>query len=278
MIPFNFEYYRPDSVQEALSVYARLDGEGKRPYYHGGCTEIITMARMNNMRPGAVIDLKHVPDCQRLDWEGDTLIIGGAVSLTRIFDSGYFPLLGHTGARVADHTVQGKITLGGNLGSTIIYRETALPLLLAEAEADLEGPGGPRRVRLGQVFQRRLQLNRGEFIKQLRVGREYTVCPHYHAKKTRIGKIDYPLLTIAAMRTGGRIRAALSGVCPYPFRSPAMEEELNRAGIDLETRAANAAAVTPEPVMADLHASAPYRTFVLRNTLAEALRHLEEVN
>ncbi len=30
MIPFNFDYYKPDSLEEAINLYRELDAQGKK--------------------------------------------------------------------------------------------------------------------------------------------------------------------------------------------------------------------------------------------------------
>lgn len=32
MIPFNFDYYKPDSLEEAINLYRELDAQGKIQY------------------------------------------------------------------------------------------------------------------------------------------------------------------------------------------------------------------------------------------------------
>lgn len=273
MIPFNFEYYRPDTAVEASRTFDSLDAQGKTPLYYGGGTEIITMARTGNLRMGAVIDIKAIPECNGLEFRGDDLVIGAAVTLTRIAESHTFPLLGKTVMRIADHTVQGKITIGGNLAGTIIYREAVLPLLLADARVAVEGTN-PRVIPLSEVFNERLHLERGEFVSRIFVHRRFTACPHYHDKVTRVDRIDYPLVTLAALKEGDRIRVGLSGYYPYPFQWNGVEEELNRRDEPPEARAERAVAQMVLCPLDDIRGSWEYRRFMLQSTLCEALRQL----
>ena len=62
-----------------------------------------------------------------------------AVTLTNIAEKNYFPLLSLAVKRIADHTIQDKITLGGNLLGTIIYKEAILPLLLSNSRVVIQG-------------------------------------------------------------------------------------------------------------------------------------------
>lgn len=55
MIPFDFEYRRPASVAEAAAAFRQLEAAGREPLWYGGGTEIITLARLGQLRPGAVI-------------------------------------------------------------------------------------------------------------------------------------------------------------------------------------------------------------------------------
>ncbi len=60
MIAFNFEYYKPDSLDEAVKLHKGLSESGKEPLYYSGGTEIITMARRNDLVTKAVIDIKGI--------------------------------------------------------------------------------------------------------------------------------------------------------------------------------------------------------------------------
>lgn len=276
MIPFDFEYYRPETIKETVGLYQSLNSSGLAPFYYGGGTEIISMARLNTVHTGAVIDIKAIPECNVLEIKDNQLITGAAVTLTRVMESAFFPLLGKSGGRVADHTIRGKITIGGNLCGKIIYRETVLPFLLAESEVIIAGPGGDRRMKIQDVFQQTIQLNPGELVIQIITGAEYLSLPHDEVKKTRNDKIDYPIVSIAALKKDGRIRVAVSGLCAFPFRSISIEDEINNHSLDLKVRVDNTIRHLPASILSDIHASAEYREFVFKNTLLKIIRELSE--
>ncbi|WP_178075210.1 FAD binding domain-containing protein, partial [Pseudomonas sp. 2995-1] len=73
MIPFDFEYYRPNSIEEAGELFEMLDKEGKEPVYFSGGTEIITLGRLNILYTNAVIVLKEIPECRIMDFHDDHL-------------------------------------------------------------------------------------------------------------------------------------------------------------------------------------------------------------
>lgn len=277
MIPFHFEYYKPDNVQEALELYQELNRTGKRPLYYAGGTEIISMARVNNLNFGAVIDIKGIPECNSFGFNNGKLIIGGAVTLSNITESKRFPLLGLTVARIADHTIQDKITLSGNLCGTIIYKEAVLPLLVSESKAVIASASGIRKAALPEVFKRKLNLNRGELLLQIETDAEYVNLPYVHMKKTKNEKIDYPLVTVSGLIKDGRLRLAFSGVCQYPFRSLEIESALNDNSLTIEERINKTMDNLPDKVLGDVSGSSEYRRFVLKNTLYNTLKVSEKV-
>ncbi|MGI5971747.1 MAG: FAD binding domain-containing protein [Oscillospiraceae bacterium] len=277
MIPFDFEYHRPDTVGEAIEAFNRLDSGNKSPVYYGGGTELITMARVGNLSFGSVIDIKSIPDCKRLEYDNDSLILGSALSLSDIVESNCFPLLTRTAGRIADHTSQRSITLGGNLSSTIIYRETVLPLLLTDASITVASPMGLKGCGISELFNGRLNLNRGEFVVSVSINKPYLDAPYFHQKKTKNEKIDYPLLTTAGLKTNGRIRIAFSGLASCPFRNSDVESIINDNAYDFNQRAEKAAEAISSVILDDISGSAEYRKFVLNETLVNILETMKDL-
>ncbi|MCL2810458.1 MAG: FAD binding domain-containing protein, partial [Clostridia bacterium] len=166
MIARDFAYAQPDTAEQAVALHQ----EYAQAFYYGGGSEIITMCRAGVVAPDAVIDLKQIPEMNVLGVQNGFLVIGGCVPLRAIKDSGLFPLLGLVCGRIADHTNQCRITLGGNLCGTIAYRETVLALLLTDAEVVLFGPKGGRIMSIHAILDApvgRLRLEPGEFVLQV---------------------------------------------------------------------------------------------------------------
>lgn len=275
MIPIDFVYCRPSTLQEAYSAFMQLQAEGKSPVYYSGGSEIITMSRAGSIKPGAVIDIKRIPECMGLSADKESLNIGAGCTLNQIKESKHFKLLSLACGRIADHTNQCKITLGGNLCGTIIYRETSLPLLLSDATITLFTGEKLRTVPFQSVFQGRMQLSQGEFIVQLDVPGWALGAPHFHVKRTRNEKIDYPLVSMSALLKDGFLRIAFSGVCSYPFRNTQMEAVLNNHSLSCDHRVDQAAALLPESAYSDVEGSGEYRMFVFKNMVKALLEEVE---
>lgn len=277
MIPFNFEYYKPETIEEAVDLFNSLKSAGKKPVYYGGGTEIISMARVHNVHMDAVIDIKGIPECNVHEVKDGKLIIGSGVTLTEIAELNFFPLLSLTIKRIADHTVQGKITLGGNLMGTIIYKEASLPLMASNSKVIIAGRNGKRKVLVRDIYDKEKGLNPCEMIVQIVVEDKFLNLPYAHVKRTKNEKIDYPLITIVGLKDEKKISFAFSGICEYPFRSPKMEDVLNNNSISVNKRIKKAITNIPGKILNDLNGSSEYRKFMLHTMLKEALLDFQEV-
>ncbi|WFA10437.1 FAD binding domain-containing protein [Tissierella sp. Yu-01] len=274
MIPFDFEYYRPDTVEEAVKLYETLSSGGKKVIYYGGGTEFISMARMNNMYADAVIDTKGIRECNAYQLENERLTIGSAVTLTKIAELNIFTLLTLAVSRIADHTIQDKITLGGNIIGSIIYKESLLPLLVSDSEIVLVGPKGRRNVPINEAFSKKLSFEEGEMLLRVNIDKRYLELPYSHVKRTKNEKIDYPLITMVAINDRGKLKVAFSGLCDYPFRSRDMENVLNDRGKNYEERINIAIGKVPGRILTDVSGSKEYRQFVFGLMLGEVFNKL----
>lgn len=171
---------------------------------------------------------------------------------------------------------QCRITLGGNLCGTIIYRETSLPLLLSDATITILGNQGLRTVPFNSVLTHRVQLAPGELIVQLHVPSWALYTRHFHIKRTTNEKIDYPLVSMAALMINDGLRVAFSGICSHPFRNHPMEDILNDRSLSSRKRADIAMKLLPEPAYSDAEGSGKYRSFVFRNMLQSLLEEVED--
>lgn len=276
MIGKNFIYCRPESEQEAAYLYAKFDDEGKKVLYYGGGSEIITMCTAKSIAPDAVIDIKRIPSMKAIKDEDGCITFGAACTLEDIRMSGIFPLLGEAVGRIADHTNQCRITLGGNIAGTIIYKESVMPLLLTDANVTLYGPSGKRDACIHDVYNKRIQLLNGEFIIEVSVKKKYAHMPYTHIKKTFQDKIGYPAVTIMAISADGVMRFAYSGICSYPFRSIEMERALNNKEFPIKERITKAIALLPEPPRTDCEGSADYRLEIMQIALEQIVSYLKD--
>ncbi|TLS35385.1 FAD binding domain-containing protein [Pseudalkalibacillus caeni] len=270
MLSFDFDYHAPSTLKEAVSIYQILERQGKQPLFYGGGTEVLTLGRLNLVYSDALIDIKNIPECRVQMLTDKHLVLGAALTLTALTERNLFPLLSKTARGVADHTARNKITLGGNICGEIFYREAVLPFLLTDSYAVIAG-NEIRTVSFDEVFNQFLQLGKGEFLVQLITNRNDLRLPQFHIKRRKQWNIGYPLVTVASIKKAGTVRIAISGLCPFPFRSKKLEEALNNNDISIESRINEAIQHVPSPILHDVEGSDEYRIFVLKNTLQDVL-------
>ena len=279
MNPLDFDYVASSTMSGAVQQYTRLTQAGKQPMYYGGGTEIITLGRLHQVNPNAVIDLKPIPELQVMAVQHGKLILGGGITLTQITGQSLireaFPLLQATVNEIADHTARNKITLAGNICGQIFYREAILPFLVCDSMVRTFGPQRGKERSIHQVFQREARLEAGEFIAQFVTDSTTRTAPFVHIKRRKAGQVGYPIVSAAAIRVSDRIRIALSGVCRFPFRSSALETALQQGGLTVGQRVQQAIQVIPQNlILDDYEASRAYRTFVLATVFEEILQRL----
>lgn len=276
MIPFDFDYYRPDSMEKAYECYQSLSQMNKRPMYYGGGTEIISMARVKSIEFDAVIDLKAIPQCNTLEINNGYFVMGAAQTLTNIAEFNAFPLLSKTVKRIADHTIQDKLTIGGNLAGTIKYREASLPLMISNCKLQVMTVKGITEIPFNKLFDGRLQLESGDFLVAILIDQNQLNCPYSHVKKTRNEKIDYPLISMAAMKDGSTLKAAITGYGEKPCLIP--EKILNHKSYSIDQKIKKIITQLHSECKSDLSGSLEYREFVLQNILQELLEHFRSTD
>ena len=108
MIPFDFQYCRPTTIDEAIAAFEKLSSEGLSPIYYGGGTEIITMARKETLSVKALIDIKAIPQAIAHGEVNGDLIFGGGLTLSEIIEKNLFPFFSKVLRPIADHTEIGR--------------------------------------------------------------------------------------------------------------------------------------------------------------------------
>lgn len=276
MIAFDFIYNKPESLSDALKLYHHDKKKNLNPYYYAGGTEIIGLARKMKLHTGSVIDIKGISECQFLGSRDEQFLIGSATTLAQIVEENSYPLLASVCTHIADHTNRNKITFGGNICGQLFYREAVLPLLLTDSEMVIASKEGIEHKSV-HTFNQRFNKEKGDLLVQTITDQRLVTVPYFHEKRTRQEKIDYPLVTLAAIKVDGSIRVAVSGVCRDPFRSNQMEDVLNNRSTSVEEKARQALNYVPGKVIDDYLGSADYRMFVLEQLLSDAMIALEKV-
>src|SRR5262245_34731642 len=113
MIPGEFEYFAPTSVQEAVSL---LTQHGGAKLLAGG-QSLIPAMRFRLAAPAVIIDLNNVPALQYIQEDNGSLVIGALTRESALEESdivsGGYALLSDVSRVIADPVVRNMATVGG---------------------------------------------------------------------------------------------------------------------------------------------------------------------
>src|SRR5260370_16620519 len=103
MIPQSFEYLRPESVREAISL-VQQHGDGAKIL--SGGQSLIPMMKVRLARPEYLIDINRIPELRHIKEEGGFLKIGGLTREAELEDSDLirarYPIILDTAKMIAD--------------------------------------------------------------------------------------------------------------------------------------------------------------------------------
>lgn len=266
MIPAQFDYVAPTSVEEALAALAEHGDEAK---IIAGGQSLLPVLRMRLNAPEWVIDLGRIDSLRGVRDDGDALVVG---AMTTHADVRQDPLVTeHAGlvtkaiAHLADAQVRHRGTFGGALVHADPAGDLGAPALVLGAEFVIAGPGGTRTVAADDFFLGLFETAVGEdeILTEVRLPKHTGWGSHYE-KFVRVAH-QWPIVAVAAtVRMDGdtiaEARVGLTNMGSTPVRARAVEEALagQPATEDAVRAAADRAADGTEPP-SDLNGDADYR-------------------
>ncbi len=273
MIPFDFSYAKPESLEEAWALWHDCHSKGERPIYYSGGTEVITLCREMKIKPDLVIDIKAIDACNVFE-QKTAITYGAAISLNTIAEQSISELVVRCLSTIADQTVRNRVTLGGNILGHLPFREALLPFLILGGKAKVIGAKGIRVIPLFP-YDRRLRIDPGDLIVSFSLDPEKVRDPYYYIRKQKDSPVDYPILTACFSGQPGRIAMAVSGAFSSPLRNTKTEAILNRTAMPITERSAKAVQGLSSKFRTDFRASAEYRQHLLKTAIEKAIAKIE---
>jgi len=276
MIPAQFEYVRPDSVD---GVVAALGEGGDDAKVIAGGQSLIPLLRLRLAYPEVVVDVGRVEEMKGVRDDGAAIVIGAMTTHYEVLRDplvrAHCGLLAQATETVADPAVRHRGTFGGALAHADPAGDLPAVALALDAEMVLAGSGGRRTVAAADFFLDYLQtaVEPDEVLVEIRLPKLDGWGFHYE-KFHRVAQ-SWAIVGVAAAvrRSNGSIaeaRVALTNMGPAPVRASGVEEAV--AGVGLEGIAAaaeRAAAGTSAP--SDLNGRSDYREHLARVLTRRAL-------
>lgn len=271
MIPPEFDYVAPTTVDEAVAALAQAGEDAK---VIAGGQSLMPLLRLRLAAPPTLVDIGKIDELRGVREDGDTLVIG---SMTTYYDvlrnplvSQHALLISEATRTVADPQIRHRGTLGGGLAHADPAGDLCAPVLALDATLTVAGPSGRRSIPAAEFFVDYFTtaLQPDEILTDVRIPKHTDWAARYE-KFNRIAQ-DWSIVAVAATVEvdGGVIRqarVALTNMATVPVRARGVEEALigQPASEDLIRAAAEHAVEGTEPI-ADGNADAEYRSHLAK--------------
>ena len=286
MKPAIFEYHAPTTIDAAIGLLARYQGEAR---LLAGGQSLLPMMNFRLVSPAAIIDLNRIPDLAYIRNENGTVRLG-AMTRQRTVEfspivAKYLPLLVEAIKLVAHLPIRSRGTIGGSIAHADPAAELPMVLQALEGEVVARGPAGERLIKATDLFQGLLttSLAPDEMIVEVRLAAipAHAGCAVEEFARRRG---DFAIAAVAAVveRAGERCikaRLATAGIGSTSVRLTAAEAILERDGLG-DTIIEEAAAKAAEMVspLSDQQASVEYRRHLTRVLTERALRRARSIH
>ena len=280
MIPPQFEYFAPESLDEAVSL---LDQLGPDAVVLAGGQSLIPLMKLQLAVPEYVVDINRIPGLADISEDNGFLRIG---SLTRENDldgsevvRDKYPILQDTTSVIADPLVRNMATVGGNLAHGDPANDHPATMLALGAHVTAVGPSGERDIPVSGLFEGPLTttLEKGEILTEIRVPAPLPGSGGAYLKLERkVGDFATAGVAVYITVADGVCRQAgigLTNAGPVPVKPGNAESFLVGKSLDDETirEAARLASQEAQP-SADLRGSEEYKRDMVRVIAGRALR------
>ncbi|HEX6756094.1 MAG TPA: xanthine dehydrogenase family protein subunit M [Mycobacteriales bacterium] len=266
MIPPEFDYLRPHSVDEAVTELGRAGEDAK---VLAGGQSLLPLLRLRLAYPTALVDLGGVGELRGVRQDGDQLVIGAMTTHHAVINDPlvdrHCRILAQATSTVADPAVRHRGTIGGALSHADPAGDLPAVALALDAQFVIEGPDGRRTVPASEFFSDYLEtaIGPGELLVEIRVPALGPEWGGAYEKFNRVAQA-WAIVGVAALvrREGDTIaeaRIGLTNMGHTPVRAAAAERMLAGASANGGIiRASQVAADDTDPP-ADLSAQPDYR-------------------
>jgi len=280
MYPGNFDYHRPDSVDEAIALLGRFGGDAK---ILAGGHSLVPMMKLRMAEPANLIDVNGINDLKGIRKADGGISIGAATTQAEILASSLLrescALIPEASALIADPQVRYCGTLGGNVANGDPGNDLPAVMVALGATYVLRGPKGERSVAARDFYKGVYftELGEDELLTEARVPALATnQGAAYEKMKRKVG--DYAIAASAVVLTMNgatceNASIALTNVAETPLFAADAGASLTGKAVDEDAIAEAArlamAIATPE---ADLRGTVEFRTAMAGEMTRRAIR------
>jgi carbon-monoxide dehydrogenase medium subunit len=272
VIPPEFEYKAPDTLEEALVA---LSEGGEDAKVLAGGHSLLPLMKTRYAAPELLIDLRKLSDLRGIKRDDGGFRIGAMTTHAAVSRADELGVAALAAGQIADQQVRNRGTIGGSLAHGDSASDLPAVLLACEGSVVARGPNGEREIAARDLFEGFLttSLNDNEILTEVRLPAMEGYGFAYE-KFTRRAE-DWAMVGVCALvkSSGGQIedaRVAFTNMAGTPIRAEAVESELRGQAVDAIASASEHAADGTDPP-GDLNATADYKRHLARVLTRRAL-------
>ena len=279
MYPANFEYFAPETLEEAFSVLERFGDEAK---VLAGGQSLIPLMKLRFASPRALVDINRIEGLDTLSANGE-LRIGALVRHKTCERSdalrGRWRLLGDAAPLISDPIVRNVGTVCGSLAHADPQGDWGSVMLALGATVEVGGPTGTRTIPIDSFFRGPFEsaIEPTEIVTGVTAaGSGERASGTYLKLERKVGDFATVGAAVQLALDGPTVRRAgigLTGVGATNMRAEAAEQALAGSSLDGEAiaEAARLAAEGAQP-RDDHRGSAAYKRRVVQVFVERGLR------
>jgi aerobic carbon-monoxide dehydrogenase medium subunit len=273
MIPPEFDYVAPETLDDALRALAGGGGDAK---VLAGGHSLLPLMKLRLAAPTLLVDIRKVPGLRGVHRENGQWRIGAMTRHAELQGNADLGPVGTAAALIADQQVRNRGTIGGALAHGDPASDLPTVLLACEGSITVAGSSGTREVAGVDLFQDYLTtaVEDGEVVTEVRVP-SFDGWGSSYLKFTRRAE-DWAMVAVCALVKKGPdgsfedVRIGLTNMGSTPLRASAAEAALRGKGADAIADAAEQAAEGTDPP-GDLNATPDYKRHLARVLTRRAL-------
>ncbi|MGD8429188.1 MAG: xanthine dehydrogenase family protein subunit M [Ectothiorhodospiraceae bacterium] len=256
---YAFNYHRPTSLQEAMSLLQQ--GEDASAYA-GGQT-LIQSLRQRLAQPSDLVDLGAIDELRGIRREGDRIVIGAMTRHAEVASSSdvaqAIPALAVLAGGIGDAQVRNMGTIGGSIANNDPAADYPAGLLGLGATVHTSS----RDITADDFFVDMFEtaLEPGEIIKAV----SFPIPQRAGYVKFEQPASRYALVAVMVSQGADGVRVAVTGAAASVFRVSEMEQAL---ASNFSPDAVANIQVPPDDMNADIHGSPEYRAHLV-NVIAQ---------
>jgi carbon-monoxide dehydrogenase medium subunit len=268
MIPAQFDYLTPKTLDEAVALLAQHPDDSK---ILAGGHSLIPAMKLRLATPQILIDIGRIQNLSYIREEGNQIRIGAMTTHYQIESSSRLrdicQILPETAGQIGDVQVRNKGTIGGSLVHSDPAADWPAAIIALDAEMVAISPKGERIIKADDFFVDLLTsaIEPGEILREIRIN-------------TPSGRFGQAYLKVAQPASGfavtgvavsltrdgaGKCMTAgigVTGIASKAYRATGVEKALIGTTLDAQSIATASATVTDGvSINGDLYASEQYR-------------------